>query len=167
MKVPSIIRRMIPIDLGSPESYFPELKDNLKETLRKSLQDEFAKIAKNGFKIEPETPEQDQDQNQEVQPDPAAIKADIKKFNAEWEKNFESAVTIEYIRNVRGYEKGKVVHRNQVKIIIADDFDKACSKYGVYLSTTLQASGVSFMSKQGFNVKEYQPVVSVSLLKVA
>ena len=164
MRVPSIIRRMVPVSLGSAESYFPELKDSLKETLRKSLQDEFAKIAKHGFKNNQDN--LDQGQDQEIHP-VSVTRADISKFNAEWEQNFEKAVTIEYVRDVRGFEKGNVVHRNAVNILIADDFGKACSKYGVYLSTTLQAAGASFMSKQGFNVKGFQPSVGASVLKAA
>lgn len=132
---------------ASPESFFPELKEHLKEKIRLKLKEEFHKKSKADFKQENES------SGSEI------TQEEFEKFNGEWERLFDKKVDIIFEKNVKGYVSGNLSFADEVIIDIAKEFDRRCNKCGIHLDTVLQTEAAGFMSKQGFRVAKFNPVV--------
>ena len=148
IKLPRIVRAFIPVQVGSPEAYFPELKEALKETLRKKLKEEYAKRSKDGFRAP------------EGKSGTHITKEQFEKFNGEWEKEFDASVSLSFEKNVKGYTGGREHRSDKVTVEVQSDFAKRCNFYGVEIGNDLQPAAVEFFKGKGFNPKEFKPMVS-------
>lgn len=157
LKTPLFLKQIYARFFSQPENHLNGLKDHLRHVSKREAENQLGKLAGQLDKSQ-QSDEKTRDQRLTVE------YGQFKDLYHKWDDHFNQAVDVVFEEKVAGYERANKVERDQVVILVKNDFDDACYPFGVHLTPLLQGDGARYMRNAGFATKEFKPIVTLRMI---